>query len=296
MVINSTKVQPMKNNDGRSLEDLVALIESAYKPEGFKVDTRRKIYDAGSLVAELDIIISGRIGTSPIEILIECRDRPSDGPAPASWIEQLVGRRQRFQLHSIMAVSSTGFSSGAVTYAAKEGIELRHLREIGEADIAPLFIYPRWAPLRRIQRKHTGCRIFVSEKCVGSMSINPEALVFVDSQDSTRTSLTELKNRLPSLEIENSVQPGTSTNVTVNLYASLPERYSLDINGELVPVLDLQFDLTIQCLPPLAAASVHEYTSVHTESSADNTFAQIRKYVGDDSSLLKELTLILMPK
>ncbi len=102
----------MPGDDGESLEHLVTMIEASLAPSGFTVETRKRVYEDGVQIAELDIIITGRVGTSSFTGLIECRDRPSGGAAPVSWIEQLVGRRDRFKLSSVMAVSTTGFAPG----------------------------------------------------------------------------------------------------------------------------------------------------------------------------------------
>lgn len=113
-------------NDGSRLEQLVSLIEGLRLPEGFHVRTNRREFDSnGTIIAEFDIEIEGPVGSSTYRWLIECRDRPSDGPAPAAWIEQLVGRRDRFRYDKVMAVSTTGFAKGALDYARERGIDTR---------------------------------------------------------------------------------------------------------------------------------------------------------------------------
>ena len=112
--------------DGKQLESLVAFVEEKLVPDGFSVSKNERIYnDVGIQIAEFDIEIHGKIGSTEISWLIECRDRPSSGPAPASWIEQLVGRRTRFKFNKVTAVSTTGFASGASEFALSEGIEIR---------------------------------------------------------------------------------------------------------------------------------------------------------------------------
>ena len=97
-------------NSGKNLELLVKKVEEILLPEGFRVESREKIFnDEGVQVAELDVLISGKLSTTEIQWLIECRDRPSEGSAPTSWIEQLVGRRDRLKLNKVTAVSTTGF-------------------------------------------------------------------------------------------------------------------------------------------------------------------------------------------
>ncbi len=118
-------------NTGKKLEALVALVEQFLLPQGFVVRTNRQIYgDDGKQIAEFDIEISGKVGSTNFTWLIECRDRPSDGAAPCSWIEQLDGRRTRFNFNKVTAVSTTGFAKGAVEFAERQGIELREVRAL----------------------------------------------------------------------------------------------------------------------------------------------------------------------
>jgi hypothetical protein len=120
-------------NTGKELEKLVREMEERFLGAGFTVTPRVLVYDAdGAQVAEFDILITGTLGDTPIEWLIECRDRPSDGPAPMSWIEQLVGRKLRFNFDKVIAVSTTGFARGVVREARRLGITLRTVNAIGE--------------------------------------------------------------------------------------------------------------------------------------------------------------------
>lgn len=113
-------------NNGRHLEALVAFVEEQMLPQGYDVKTNQRVYtDDGVHIAEFDVEIRGRLGTTDITWLIECRDRPGSGPAPGSWIEQLVGRRSRFGFNKVTAVSTTGFAEGAQEFAKLQGIELR---------------------------------------------------------------------------------------------------------------------------------------------------------------------------
>jgi len=128
------------SNTGKRLERLVQQIERHFLPKNFTVRTNEQILnDEGIQIAEFDIEIEGKFGTTNIEWLIECRDRPSAGPAPGSWIEQLVGRRDRFGFNKVTAVSTTGFSNGAVAYARDAGIELRTVKEITFEEISDWF-------------------------------------------------------------------------------------------------------------------------------------------------------------
>lgn len=117
--------------DGKQLEALVAFVEKSLLPQGFEVTTNtRVVNDEGVQIAEFDVEIRGKMGSTEMAWLIECRDRPGSGAAPGSWIEQLVGRRDRFGFNKVTAVSTTGFAAGAAEYAKEAGIELREVRSV----------------------------------------------------------------------------------------------------------------------------------------------------------------------
>jgi len=132
--------------DGQNLESLVRFIEEIEAPEGFKVVHREKVYEDGVQIAELDIQVKGKIRTSEFSWLIECRDRPSDGPQSGAWIEQLLGRKQRFHFDRVTAVSTTGFSAGAIAFAQDHRIELREVKTLSRE------AFSDWLLLRFITR------------------------------------------------------------------------------------------------------------------------------------------------
>ena len=132
-------------SDGKRLEALVSLVESRLVPPGFEVKANQRVFDDdGNQIAEFDIEVVGMIGTTSIAWLIECRDRPAQGAAPGSWIEQLVGRRTRFQFSKVTAVSTTGFAPGAIKFAEEQGIELREVRSLDPDEFA------QWLHIRSI--------------------------------------------------------------------------------------------------------------------------------------------------
>ena len=128
----------MPMNSGRELEQLVRDIERSLLPSGFDVSLNKSESNTeGNQLAEFDIVISGRLGSSLVKWLIECRDRPSQGPAPGSWVEQLVARKARFNFDKVIAVSTTGFARGTSDYAETNGISLRTVQKM--TDIATDF-------------------------------------------------------------------------------------------------------------------------------------------------------------
>jgi hypothetical protein len=125
---------------GADLEQFVAALERSLLPPNFTVETRRREFgDNGLQVAEFDIVITGPLGSSTVSWLIECRDRPSEKSEPGAWIEQLDGRRRRFNFEKVTAVSTSGFAPGTMEYARKVGIELRTVRWLNADDFVDWF-------------------------------------------------------------------------------------------------------------------------------------------------------------
>jgi hypothetical protein len=145
-------------NDGKALENLVCEIEKLLLPGGFTVRSNNRVYNQDRVqVAEFDLEIRGTIGSTEIAWLIECRDRPGDGPAPGSWIEQLVGRRDRFKFNKVTAVSTSGFAPGAAEYAKESGIETRILQQITLENVASWLGLRQIHQVRRVTRLQTSC-------------------------------------------------------------------------------------------------------------------------------------------
>ena len=64
--------------------------------------------------------------------LVECRDHQSR--QDVLWIEGLIGRRASLKADAIIAVSSSGFTTGALRKAKPYGIISRDLRELTELE------------------------------------------------------------------------------------------------------------------------------------------------------------------
>lgn len=141
--------------DGKQLEALVSFVEKTLVPQGFEVKTNTRVFnDEGIQVAEFDVEVRGKVGTTNIAWLIECRDRPSQGAAPASWVEQLVGRRSRFRFNKVTAVSTTGFAAGAVEFAKSEGIELREVASLTPEDFSDWLLIRDFTSITRRTNLH----------------------------------------------------------------------------------------------------------------------------------------------
>ena len=65
--------------------------------------------------------------------MVECRQHQL--PQDVQWIEELIGRRTSLRVDSAIAVSSSGFTSGAIKKASAHGIILRNLEEVSEREV-----------------------------------------------------------------------------------------------------------------------------------------------------------------
>lgn len=154
------------SSNGKQLEYLVSFVEGKLLPPGFRVKSNELVFnDEGIQIAEFDIEIRGKIGSTKIAWLIECRDRPGHGAAPGSWIEQLVGRKIRFGFNKVTAVSTTGFAAGATSYAQEQRIELREVRSLDPTEFADwLHITAIGQVSRIIDLKHANIFIHPNER------------------------------------------------------------------------------------------------------------------------------------
>lgn len=65
--------------------------------------------------------------------LVECRHHKSR--QDVKWIEGLIGRMISLGARAVIAVSSSGFTAGAIAKARKHGICLRDLRQLSDSEI-----------------------------------------------------------------------------------------------------------------------------------------------------------------
>lgn len=112
----------------REFERLIARIEKAMAPSGAIVKTPDRVLDKTTGNSrEVDATIRYQVGTCPILITIECRDRTSI--EDVTWIEQLVEKKRSIGASITVAVSSSGFTEPAIAKAMASGIEVRTLAD-----------------------------------------------------------------------------------------------------------------------------------------------------------------------
>src|SRR6185437_3602487 len=112
----------------KDFERLVARIEEAMAPMGATVKSPDRIIDKETGQSrEVDAAIRYTVGTVPVLITIESRDRVAI--QDVTWIEQLIAKRHSVGAAITVAVSSKGFTGPAVNKAAAAGIQIRTLTE-----------------------------------------------------------------------------------------------------------------------------------------------------------------------
>lgn len=240
-------------SDGRQLEAIVAHLEEALKPEGFTIEKNDKVFDDdGHQIAEFDIIVRGSFGSTSMNWLIECRDRPSQGAAPNSWIEQLVGRKSRFGFNKVTAVSTTGFAPGVNDFASAEGIELR---EVAATDPACFSNWITGATFPCVERRTElkSARLVVSElEPKEALNALHELLAKIDSNQKLLRAAQSLQvhslgdvfhSVVTQEELFDSMQPDVGQR-TINIhakFANLDDRFSVETEHGVIPIESIYF-------------------------------------------------------
>ena len=127
---------PKRSND---FQRLIALIERlAASPTARVVESSELPEDADSSLREIDVLIEDSVNGYPVRLAIECRDhgRKQD----KIWIDQLHGKYRDLKVDTIVAVSSSGFTKGALAKAAQVNIRAMTVREALDEDWAGISV------------------------------------------------------------------------------------------------------------------------------------------------------------
>ncbi len=117
---------------GREFEKMVARIEEKLCPLGAIVTSPDKIKDRVTQnLREVDASIRYTVGSVPILITIECRDRTA--VQDITWLEQIKAKREGIAANQTIVVSKEGFTEGAKNYARHHGLILRQLSEVTDS-------------------------------------------------------------------------------------------------------------------------------------------------------------------
>lgn len=114
-----------------AFEKQIARIHEFLERANAEVTWNEKILDPDNLNQTRQIDFT--IRNSGSFIIGECRFRK--GIEDVTWIEELIGRKISFRADGVIAVSSSGFTDGAIKKAAAHGIILRNFFEITEQEL-----------------------------------------------------------------------------------------------------------------------------------------------------------------
>lgn len=258
-------------NSGKHLEQFVKQIEALLIPHGFTIESGERLFgDDGVQIAEFDIVISGKVGSAPFKMLIECRDRPSDGPVPASWIEQLVGRRTRFKFDKVVAVSTTGFTRGAEEFANNEQIELRSVETLTLDAVADWFNFRVFA--RAGMLSHVECHIFneglsneMNKKLASIPPLDTKTLMLIKANTGEAVSIAAIWHDVfeRNETIFNDMNCDETKQITVPVKYDDPiERYQLPTEYGLFPIdlMIFKAEFSIKQISPSLVAQYSETT------------------------------------
>jgi len=115
----------------QAFEQLIHRIYELLERSGVQVTWNDHVVDPDnpSQKRQIDITIRRGLKTT----LVECRlHRRRQG---VKWVEELIGRRQSLAAEAVIAVSSSGFTKGALRKAERYNVILRDLRELTDADV-----------------------------------------------------------------------------------------------------------------------------------------------------------------
>lgn len=140
---------------GRQLEELIAILERSISGTGIIIKSPDYIKDkVTGDEREVDISLRAVVGSHEILIILECRDHKSR--QDVTWIEPLANKKDDIEANKAIAVSSSGFTSGAVAKARARSIELRTLEDIKPEEVLGWF---RGEAIYLISRKFTVKRV-----------------------------------------------------------------------------------------------------------------------------------------
>ena len=128
--------------DGKSLERLVGLIETALGKEGVKVESRKRLRDrTNGKLREHDVLVTVNRGHHTLSIAIECRDRSK--PVTVDQVEAFQKKCEDTGIQQGAIVSASGFANSARTKAAHYGMRCLDVLEASSFDwmLTPTFTF-----------------------------------------------------------------------------------------------------------------------------------------------------------
>jgi len=119
------------NKASDEFEIMISRIHELLESEDAIVEWNERIPDPDNpgQGRQVDVLVS----KNDLKTLIECRLHKK--PQDVKWIEELMGRRTSLEADTIVAVSSSGLTSGAIKKANKYGVILRDINQLIDEEI-----------------------------------------------------------------------------------------------------------------------------------------------------------------
>lgn len=239
------------SRQGRDFELLIKKLEEILLPEKAVITSPDFIKDKiTGRQREVDISIRMDVGTVPILIIIECRDRQGD--VDTTWIEQLHTKTCDLNANKVIAVSSSGFSCNAITKGNHYGIETRTYGEITHDDIKG------WFKIEHMVLHSQNYLIHHVELNIGdisSLKVNPlEGKTVSDNfiirtRDNEKVNLKSIfegeaqaHNIWATIPIDNNLHRKT---IAIN-FINPEDRYQIEDNGNVYPIENIQFTVDLK--------------------------------------------------
>lgn len=150
---------------------------------------------------EVDVVISGKVGSQPITVSVECRDRAR--PADVTWVEQMQAKHSRLPTNVLVLCSHGAFSPEAHRIADAYGIRCCEFADVDAA--APERLFPDVGSLWGKAWEATIDRVRVTVEATGTLPeeivrASPDNTLFLDD-GSIIGSAAELANALLHADI-----------------------------------------------------------------------------------------------
>lgn len=119
-------------SDSDNFEIMISQITTLLEGDKAEVTWNERIIDPDnpSQQRQIDVLVK----KDNLITLIECRLHKS--PQDVKWIEELIGRQVSLRADAIIAVSSSGFTKGAIAKAKRFGINLRKVDELSSNEMS----------------------------------------------------------------------------------------------------------------------------------------------------------------
>jgi hypothetical protein len=222
------------------------LLEEALKNQNIEVKSPDLIPDKDTgQPREVDISLRGRIGSSNILVIIECRDRVK--VPDATWIEQIACKRESVSADKVIAVSSTGFTEPAKIKAQKNKIELRTFEEIDPQEMRRWFLLSGYLDVHRqmmdVRRVNINCSNPEKKKLGLPAEMDWQSPIFVRKKDGRLVSLYYIWSCFSQKLYSGVPEDGSKIRLPIRLnFPNEADRYQLLTDSEAIDITFIEID------------------------------------------------------